>query len=338
MTADDAPLLAVRDLAVEFDVPGGTVHAVNGIDLAVGQGEVVGLVGESGCGKTVAVLAVLGLLPPTGRVVRGEAWFGRRDLLRLSQRELRRVRGREIAMVFQDPLTSLHPAMRVGDQVAEALEVHDASLTRRAAARRAVELLDLVGIPDPPRRSRDHPHRWSGGMRQRAVIAMAVANRPALIIADEPTTALDVTVQAQVLDVLTQARRETGAAVVLITHDLGVVAEVCDRVVVVYAGRVVETAPVHELFRHPRHPYTAGLLASVPRLEGPVRLHDPIPGQPPTLLEVPAGCAFADRCALGAGREQCRAERPLLRPVGGRGHQAACHLAGEHDGADGAGR
>ncbi len=323
------PLLSVRDLAVTFEVPNGTVHAVNGLDLDVGAGEVLGVVGESGCGKSVSALALLGLLPRSGRVVGGTALFKGRDLLRLSQRELRRIRGREISMVFQDPLTSLHPGMRVGAQVAEALEVHDPSLTRRTAALRAVELLDLVGIPKAALRARDYPHLWSGGMRQRAMIAMAVANRPALMIADEPTTALDVTVQAQILEVLGDIRRESGAAVILITHDLGVVAEVCDRVVVVYGGRAVETAPVHDLFRHPRHPYTAGLLATVPRIDAVVRLHDAIPGHPPTLLEPPTGCVFTDRCSLRAGRALCLTESPDLRSVDQPGHRAACHFAEE---------
>ena len=325
----EEPLLEVRGLSVTFKVPGATVHAVNDLDLDVSRGEVLGVVGESGCGKSVTALALLGLLPASGRVVGGTAWFKGRDLLRLSRSELRHIRGREISMVFQDPLTSLHPGLRIGAQVAEALEVHDPSLSRRAAAVRAVELLDLVGIPDAPLRAQDFPHLWSGGMRQRAMIAMAIANKPALIIADEPTTALDVTVQAQILDILGDIRHETGSAVVLITHDLGVVAEVCDRVVVVYGGRGVETASVHDLFGDPRHPYTSGLLAAVPRIDGPLRLHDPIPGHPPTLLAEPTGCVFADRCSRRVGRSQCVTECPPLRPMDQPGHEAACHFAEE---------
>ncbi|MGH4022207.1 MAG: ABC transporter ATP-binding protein [Pseudonocardiaceae bacterium] len=324
-------VLSIRDLTVEFATPAGTVHAVNEVSFDIHAGEVVGVVGESGGGKTVTMLACLRLLPePPARIVGGEVWFRERDLLRLPRRQLRRVRGRDIGMVFQDPLTSLHPAFRVGQQIAEALLVHDTGLSRRAADTRAVELLELVGVPRPATRAREHPHQWSGGMRQRAAIAIAIANSPAVLIADEPTTALDVTIQAQVLDVLRTAGSETGAATILVTHDLGVIAELADRVVVMYAGRVVETGPVADLFRHPRHPYTAGLLAGVPRLDEGVRHVDPIPGQPPTLLELPAGCCFAARCPRRAGRERCVAQLPALAP--GSGHRAACHFVDEGDG------
>lgn len=319
-----APVLSLRDLTVEFRGPAGTVHAVNGVSFDVAPGEVLGVVGESGCGKTVTLLAGLRLLAePPARIVGGQALFRGRDLLQLSRRELRRVRGREIGVVFQDPLTSLHPSMRVGDQIAEAVLVHDRGLPAAAARARAVELLDLVGVPRPAARLRDYPHQWSGGMRQRAVIAAAIANRPALLIADEPTTALDVTVQAQVLDVLRLAAAEAGAATVLVSHDLGVIAEMADRVVVMYGGRVVESAPVGALFAHPRHPYTAALLAGVPRLDGPVRLPDPVPGQPPTLFDVPAGCAFAGRCPCRADRSRCLDEVPERAPGE---HQVACHF------------
>jgi peptide/nickel transport system ATP-binding protein len=318
------PVLSLRDLTVEFRTPAGTVHAVTGVSLDVRPGEVVGLVGESGCGKTVTLLAALRLLSePPARIVNGQALFGGRDLLTLGRRELRRVRGREIGMVFQDPMTSLHPSMRVGDQVAEALRVHDRTLPREAARDRVVELLELVGVPRAAARAREYPHQWSGGMRQRAMIAIAVANRPALLIADEPTTALDVTIQAQVLDVLRAAAAETGAATVLVSHDLGVIAELADRVVVMYGGRVVETAPVRELFARPRHPYTAALLASVPRIDGPVLLPEPVPGRPPVLHEPSAGCAFAARCPCRHGRERCLCELPALAPMGE--HPAACH-------------
>ncbi|TQM11123.1 ABC transporter ATP-binding protein [Pseudonocardia kunmingensis] len=317
-------LLSIRDLTVEFDTPAGTVHAVNGVSFDVNPGEVLGLVGESGCGKTVTLLAALRLLAePPARLVGGQALFQGRDLLRLPRRELRRVRGRDIGFVFQDPLTSLHPSMRVGDQIAEALRVHDRGLAAAAARARVVDLLDLVGVPRPATRLRDYPHQWSGGMRQRAMIAAAIANRPALLIADEPTTALDVTIQAQVLDVLRLAAAETGAATVLVSHDLGVIAELAARVVVMYGGRVVETAPVGELFARPRHPYTAALLASVPRVDGPLRLSDPVPGQPPTLLEQPVGCSFAGRCPCREDRERCVVEAPELAPGT---HKVACHF------------
>jgi oligopeptide/dipeptide ABC transporter ATP-binding protein len=323
-----APVLSVRDLAIEFATPAGTVHAVNGVSFDVGPGEVVGVVGESGCGKTVTMLGCLRLLPqPPARIVAGQAWLGSRDLLTLSPRELRRVRGCEIGMVFQDPLTSLHPAFRIGRQVAEALTVHDTRLSRHAAGSRAVELLELVGVPHAGRRAREYPHQWSGGMRQRAMIAIAIANRPALLIADEPTTALDVTIQAQVLDVLRSAAAETGAATILVTHDLGVIAELADRVVVMYGGRVVETGPVRELFRCPRHPYTVGLLASLPRLDEEVRPLQAIPGQPPTMLQAPSGCGFAGRCPVRDGRRRCADEVPALLP--NSGHRVACHFAGE---------
>jgi oligopeptide/dipeptide ABC transporter ATP-binding protein len=319
------PVLSIRDLTVQFATPAGTVHAVTGASIDVHAGEVVGVVGESGCGKTVTMLASLRLLPePPARIVAGEVLFRGRDLLRIPRRELRRVRGREIGMVFQDPLTSLHPSMRVGDQIAEAMRVHEHRLSSRAARARAVELLELVGVARAAARARDYPHQWSGGMRQRAMIAAAIANRPSVLIADEPTTALDVTIQAQVLDVLRLARAETGAATVLVSHDLGVIAEMADRVVVMYGGRVVETGPVHDVFARPRHPYTAGLLASVPRLDGPVARADPIPGQPPTLLAPTTGCAFVDRCPTGSGRARCRLEEPRLGPPGR--HPSACHF------------
>lgn len=322
------PVLSIRDLTVEFATPAGTVHAVNEVSFDVHSGEVVGVVGESGCGKTVTMLACLRLLPePPARIVGGEVLFRERDLLRLPRRQLRHVRGRDIGMVFQDPLTSLHPAFRVGAQIAEALRVHDTALSRRGADARAVELLELVGVPHAADWARERPHQWSGGMRQRAMIAMAIAHSPAVLIADEPTTALDVTLQAQVLEVLRTARSQTGVATILVTHDLGVIAELADRVVVMYSGRVVETGPVTELFQHPRHPYTAGLLASVPRLDQDVRLLDPIPGQPPTLLELPAGCCFADRCGRRAGRDRCLVQTPTLTPR--RGHRTACHFPDE---------
>jgi peptide/nickel transport system ATP-binding protein len=278
------PLLQVRDLVVDFHRREGDVRAVDGVDLDLAPGETLGLVGESGSGKTVTVLAVLGLLPPPPScTVTGRALLDGRDLLRLDRRQLRAVRGREIGMVFQDPMTSLHPSLRVVDQVAEALLVHDRRLPPAAATRRALELLEQVGVPHPGRRVHDYPHQWSGGMRQRAMIAMAVANRPRLLVADEPTTALDVTIQAQILDVLRAARDDLGAAAVLITHDFGVVAELADQVAVMRRGEVVETASAQALFAAPRHPHTAALLRAVPRLDAPVAPRQVSSDAPPVL-------------------------------------------------------
>jgi len=276
------PLLSVRGLVVDFHRRSGVVRAVDGVDLDVGAGETLGLVGESGSGKTVTVLAALGLLPPPPYcTVRGEVLLDGRDLLSMSRRQLRAVRGREIGMVFQDPMTSLHPSLRVVDQVAEALLVHDRRLSDRQARIRAVELLQRVGVADAERRTRDYPHQWSGGMRQRAMIAMAMANGPRLLVADEPTTALDVTIQAQILDVLRSARRDAGAAAVIITHDLGVVAELADRVTVMQGGQVVENAPVEAVFPTPRHPHTVTLLDGLPRLDRPLPPRPPRqPGRP----------------------------------------------------------
>lgn len=320
------PVLEIHELSVEFSTPDGVVRAVDGVSYSVASGEVVGVVGESGSGKTASALALLGLLPDSGRAVGGAVHFGGQDLLQLSRRRLRRIRGRRIAMIFQDPVTSLNPVFTVGRQIADALTAHDRRMSRRAARDRAVELLGLVGVPDARRRAGDHPHQWSGGMRQRAMIAMAIANRPALLIADEPTTALDVTIQAQVIDLLRTVQGETGAGILLITHDLALVAELADRVVVMYAGRVVETGTAMELFTTPRHPYTLGLLTSLPRLDVDARRLIPIPGQPPSLVDPPSGCAFHPRCALRAGRQRCVERRPALDPSG---HAAACHFSEE---------
>ncbi|MFB6890857.1 dipeptide ABC transporter ATP-binding protein [Kitasatospora sp. NPDC056327] len=325
-TAPGTPLLQVGDLRVDFTGPRGSapVPAVRGVDLTLRRGETLGIVGESGSGKSVTALAVLGLLPGTARV-RGSVRLDGRELLGLPGRELAAVRGRRIAMVFQDPLSAFTPVHRIGVQLVEALRVHRAGLDRSAARRRAAELLDLVGIPAPGRALDSFPHEFSGGMRQRAMIAMAVANDPDVLLADEPTTALDVTIQAQVLDVLRTARRETGAALVLVSHDLGVIAGMADRVAVMYAGRVVETAGVDELFAAPRHPYTLGLIGAVPRLDGRRGPLVPIPGTPAPMAGLPAGCPFAARCPLAEDR--CRAVEPPL--TGDGGHAAACVRAGE---------
>ncbi|HWH32191.1 MAG TPA: ABC transporter ATP-binding protein [Egibacteraceae bacterium] len=321
------PVLSVRDLVVEFATPDGVVHAVAGMDYDLYPGETLAIVGESGSGKSVSAMALLGLVPqPPGRIASGSARLRGRELLGLRGRELRQIRGREIAMVFQDPMTSLNPVLRIGEQIAEALAVHDPGGSAGERARRVVELLELVGVPDARERAAQYPHEYSGGMRQRAMIAMAMANRPAILVADEPTTALDVTIQAQVLDVLRAAQKETEAATILITHDLGVVAELADRVAVMYAGRIVEMADAETLFARPRHPYTLGLLASLPRLDRDQERLSPIPGQPPSLIDVPSGCPFHPRCRLSRGRERCRTELPPLYATDLPGQQAACHF------------
>ncbi|MGH3910898.1 MAG: dipeptide ABC transporter ATP-binding protein [Pseudonocardiaceae bacterium] len=321
----DGPVLEVTDLAVSFPTEQGRVAAVRELSYQISAGEVLGIVGESGSGKSVSSLAVMGLLPPQAKIT-GSIRFQGRELLGRSDTELSRIRGRRVAMIFQDPLSALTPVYTVGDQVAEALLVHS-SLSKRAAGGRAVELLDLVGIPDAARRASAFPHEFSGGMRQRVVIAMAIANDPDLIIADEPTTALDVTVQAQVLQVLATAQEVTGAAVVLITHDLGVVAGFADRVQVMYAGRTVETGSVDDIFYRSRMPYTQGLLGSIPRVDTAERVPlVPIEGQSPSLVGLPAGCPFAPRCRIVI--DLCRTTEPALEPVeGSAAHQSACHRA-----------
>ncbi|HEX2273880.1 MAG TPA: ABC transporter ATP-binding protein [Acidimicrobiales bacterium] len=317
-------VLAVEDLRVHFDTDVGVVKAVDGVSWSLGSGETLGIVGESGSGKSVAALTVLGLVPaPPARFPSGRVYFDGRDLLAAGETELRRVRGRRISMIFQDPLNSLNPVFEVGAQVAEAIRAHD-KVGRAAARRRAVDLLREVGIPDADRRSEEYPHQLSGGMRQRVMIAMALALDPQVLLADEPTTALDVTVQAQIMDLLGRLRADRGTAMVLISHDLGLVAGQADRVVVMYAGRVAEVAPVEDLYHRPRHAYTLGLLSSLAHLGGGAghRLRA-IPGQPPSLLAVPPGCPFHPRC--GFATEVCRAEAPPLAPKEHPGHLAACH-------------
>jgi peptide/nickel transport system ATP-binding protein len=328
---DGEPLLEVTDLEVRFPSEDGIVHAVRGVSYALYPGQTLGIVGESGSGKSVTSLAVMGLLPKSARVT-GSVRFRGRELLGVRDRAMSAVRGKGIAMIFQDPMTSLNPVYRIGFQIVETLRRHDKALSAKGAMARAVDLLKLVGIPNAADRVSSFPHEFSGGMRQRVVIAIAMANQPDVIIADEPTTALDVTVQAQVLEVLKTAQAETGAATVLITHDLGVVAGMADRVLVMYAGRPVEVGVVDDIYYRPRMPYTLGLLGSLPRLDA----HDkqrltPIPGSPPSLLNPPPGCPFGPRCPLHL--PECDAAEPPLAEVG-PGHQAACIRTEELSRAD----
>jgi len=304
------PLLTVEDLHVRFGTERGLVHAVNGVSFDIAPGETLGIVGESGCGKSVTSLAILGILGRNARVTRGKAMFGGRDLLTLDDAQLRSIRGKEIAMIFQDPMTSLNPVLTIGRQIREALEVHF-GMDREQADRRATELLDQVGIPSAKMRLKDYPHQFSGGMRQRAMIAMALACEPKLLIADEPTTALDVTIQAQILELLKTLVAERDTALILITHDLGVVAGMCERVNVMYAGMFMETGSADRLFSQPRHPYTLGLLQSVPRLDAGRRQKlQPIPGSPRNMLSAPSECPFAPRCRYEV--EKSRQQVPPL--------------------------
>ncbi len=326
MSAVEEPLLRVEELCVEFPTEDGVVHAVDGISYRLAPGATLGIVGESGSGKTVSSLTTMGLTRAQGASISGRILFAGRDLLALSEDEMRAIRGNDIAMIFQDPLSSLHPFYRVGSQLAEAVRAHRPA-SRAQAQARAVELLELVGIPDPARRAREYPHEFSGGMRQRAMIAMALANDPKLLIADEPTTALDVTVQAQILALLERLQRELGMAIVIITHDLGVVAEMADEIAVMYAGRIVEMASAETIFKRPQHPYTWGLLRSIPRLTGPREAElEPIPGSPPSLIARPTGCHFHPRCRYA--QPEHAVITPALEPVPGEPrHQVACLLA-----------
>ena len=323
-------LLEIEDLRVDFALDDGVAHAVRGVSFSIAAGETVAVVGESGSGKTVTALAVMGLVDPPGRITGGDVRLHGRSLVGMSDAEYRELRGREVAMVFQDPMTSLNPVMRVGDQVAEAIRVHRRELDVHAADARAVELLASVGFPQPRARKRDYPHELSGGLRQRVMLAMALANRPRLLIADEPTTALDVTTQAQILELLADLQRAARLALLLVTHDLGVVAGRADRVVVMYAGRVVEEGPVDDIFANPRHPYTRGLLASMPRLgaggEAGRGELVPIPGVPPNPAALPHGCAFHPRCPYAI--DPCRGDIPEFVAVTPE-HRAACIRAWE---------
>jgi peptide/nickel transport system ATP-binding protein len=322
-----APLLEVRDLSVSFRTQDGTVHAVDGVSFTVNRGEVLGIVGESGSGKSVTAMTLMRLILDPNAVFSGEVLFKGRDLMQLSQGDMLRVRGTQISMIFQDPMTSLNPVYRVGWQIDEQLRAHE-GLSAKQARRRTLELLGAVGIPNPEARIDDYPHQFSGGMRQRVMIAMGLSCNPDVLIADEPTTALDVTIQAQILELIGNLQREFDSAVVLITHDLGVVAEVANRVAVMYAGRVVEYADVGELFRSPQHPYTWGLLGSISRLDRPrQRRLAAISGQPPSLISLPAGCSFRPRCPHAFDR--CRAERPELEARSEAGHLDACLLSAD---------
>jgi oligopeptide transport system ATP-binding protein len=317
----ELPVLDVRNLQVRFPTRDGLVTALDGLSIKVMPGEIVGLVGESGCGKSTAALSFMQLIPRPGRATAGEILLDGQDILKLSQSEMRALRGPSVAMIFQDALTALDPTMPVGKQIAEPLHIHK-GLSAGAARERAIELLGSVGIPDPERRFGQYSYQFSGGMRQRAMIAVALSCNPRLLLADEPTTALDVTVQRQILSLIRQLRDETGAAVILITHDVGVVAELCARVIVMYAGRAVETGPTRKVFTNPAHPYTAGLLGSTLELTGdrgqPLKI---IPGLPPELISLPAGCAFAPRCPRAAS--VCHEVRPVLEAVD-PDHAVAC--------------
>ncbi|MFV0295889.1 MAG: ABC transporter ATP-binding protein [Hyphomicrobiaceae bacterium] len=319
------PLLNIRGLKTHFKTDDGMVQAVDGVDIAINAGETVGVVGESGCGKTVTAMSVLKLLPmPPGQFVAGEILWKGRDLIPLSKEEMNEIRAKEIGIVFQEPMTSLNPVYTVGDQIAETIRRHE-KLGRKAALDRAAEMLSLVQIPNPQRRVHDYPHQFSGGMRQRVMIAMALSCNPQLVIADEPTTALDVTIQAQILDLLSDMKERLGMAIMLITHAMGVVAETTQRVVVMYAGKVVEEATVERLFANPRHPYTQGLIRSIPRLDraGAKERLEAIPGVVPSLLQPPPGCRFAARCKFAT--DACLAAVPPLKEVE-PGHKVACIL------------
>jgi len=318
------PLLRVRDLTVEFATDQGIVRAVDSVSFDLQAGETLGLVGESGCGKTVTGLSILGLIPsPPGRVVAGSIEFMGRDLTQLGEAELRRIRGSEISMIFQEPMTALNPVFRVGSQMMDVLRLHQ-GLSRRQAHSAAIEMLGKVGIPLPHKRVDDYPHQLSGGMRQRVMIAMALSCNPKLLVADEPTTALDVTTQAQVLEQILSLQQEFGMAMILVTHDLGVVAETCRQAVIMYCGSIIENAAVDTMFSQPRHPYTAGLLSSIPRVrEKKVAELPVIPGMVPDLLHLPPGCRFADRCAKV--HDRCRAEPPPLATTENIPGKVACY-------------
>jgi oligopeptide transport system ATP-binding protein len=316
------PLLEVRDLRTQFFTQDGVVKAVDGVSFHLMPGETLGVVGESGCGKSITALSIMRLIPtPPGKIVSGQIFFEGEDILKMSDAEVRSIRGRKIAMIFQDPMTSLNPVLTINRQISEMLELH-LGMTRSQARQRSIELLKMVGIPNAEQRVDQYPHQFSGGMRQRVMIAMALSCNPSLLIADEPTTALDVTIQAQILDLMRNLRREHNTALILITHDLGVVAGMTDRINVMYAGHIVESAPTEELFANPKHPYTIGLLNSIPRLDVPRKEKlNPIPGLPPDLIDLPDMCPFMPRCSYA--REKCSQKNPPLMDVKPN-HRSAC--------------
>ncbi|OUN01124.1 MAG: peptide ABC transporter ATP-binding protein [Paenibacillaceae bacterium ZCTH02-B3] len=317
------PLLEVKDLKVYFHTDQGLVKSVDGIRFSIGRGESVALVGESGCGKSVTSLTIMRLVPtPPGEIVQGEVLFEGKNLLELPEKEMTKHRGNQISMIFQEPMTSLNPLIKIGDQIGEVLQIHKKA-GRKEAFRKSVELLGEAGISRPEEVAQSYPHQLSGGMRQRVMIAMAIACGPKLLIADEPTTALDVTIQAQILDLIRRLKDELNMSLLMISHDLGVVADMCERVMVMYAGKIVEEADVRELFRNPKHPYTAGLMRSIPQLDQETKRLYSIPGNVPTPKDMPRGCAFAPRCEHASAR--CFEEAPPLAPVG-RGHLAACWM------------
>lgn len=323
----DQTILEVQNLRIHFELREGTVKALNGIDLVLKEGRTLGLVGETGAGKTTLAKGIMGLTAkPYGKIKSGKILYEGKNLLEMDKKQLRRIRGEHISMIFQDPMTSLNPVMTVGDQIAEAIRNHD-KLSRRDAAKKAAEILELVGIPSS--RGSEYPHQFSGGMKQRVVIAIALACNPKILIADEPTTALDVTIQAQILEMIRDLRERFRTSMLLITHDLGVIAQNCDYVSVIYAGEIVETGTVHDIFRHKLHPYTEGLFSSIPNINEDVERLVPIEGLMPDPTNLPAGCAFCDRCRFAT--EQCRTEHPRLVSMGGEegSHQVRCHRYNE---------
>lgn len=322
-------VLRVRNLTTEISTQYGTITAARDVTFDLDAGETLGIVGESGSGKTISMLSILGLLPSkVARITNGSVVFDGEDITNAPRRRLKKLRGKELGVIFQDPMTSLNPVLTVGWQLTEAIRAHLSDMSRSEAEARAIELLEMVGVPNAPVRLDQFPHEFSGGMKQRAMIAMAIANRPKVLIADEPTTALDVTIQAQILEVLQVAQQETSASLILITHDLGVIAEMADRVLVMYAGRVVETGAVSDVFHNPQHPYTVGLLTSLPSVNSEEERLIPIQGAPPGGLETPTGCAFHPRCAMSDGRPKCSEDVPPLVDLG-PGRASACHFAEE---------
>lgn len=321
-------LLEIRNLGVHFFVDEGRVKAVDGIDLVIRRGETIALVGESGCGKSVTALSIMQLVPWPGRIIKGQIFFNGQNIANLTEKQMRRIRGNQISMVFQEPMTSLNPVLRIRDHMTEVIRLHE-KVSKQEAFGRSVGMLRKVGIPDPERRIHEYPHQMSGGMRQRIMIAMALACRPKLVIADEPTTALDVTIQAQILDLMNKLQEDFGASILLITHDLGVVAEMARSVAVMYAGQIVEYADIIRLFTEPKHPYTLGLMRSIPKMDEPIpedRMLQTIPGMVPSPLDLPRGCYFQERCFLAS--DHCRSDNPPLFEVG-PGHLARCWHHGE---------